>query len=122
LTGRLNGDLEQHDFAYLTTSGRVTGEPHRVEIWFAIVDGFLWVNSGGGRRSDWVKNLIRDPRLVIEVGKESWPATASLEDDMASHPARQRLAARYQGWRKGQPLSEWARTSLLIRIEAEFGS
>jgi len=122
LAGRLNGDLEQHDFAYLTTSGRVTGEPHRVEIWFAILDGFLWVNSGGGRRSDWVKNLIRDPRLVVEVGDESWAATASLEENMTPHPARQRLAGRYQGWRKGQPLSEWARTSLLICIEADFGS
>ena len=26
------------DFCYLTTTGRVTGEPHEIEIWFA-VDG-----------------------------------------------------------------------------------
>jgi len=116
---RLNEDLEEHDFAYLTTSGRVTGEPHRIEIWFAILDGFLWVNSGGGRRSDWVKNVIGDSRVVVEVGDEQWSATGTLWDDLAMHPARERLAARYQGWKEGQPLSEWARKSLLIRIEAD---
>ncbi|GMQ99053.1 MAG: hypothetical protein BMS9Abin17_1599 [Acidimicrobiia bacterium] len=116
---RLNGDLEQHDFAYLTTSGRVTGQPHRVEIWFVIVDGFLWVNSGGGRRSDWVKNLIGDPRVVVEVGNDCWSGTGTLRDDLAEHPARKRLAARYQGWSEDQPLSQWATESLLIRFEVD---
>jgi len=119
---RLKGDLEEHSLAYLTTSGRLTGEPHRIEIWFAIHEGFLWVNSGGGRRSDWVKNLIEDRRLVLDVGDERWSATATLCDDVGVHPARQRLAARYQGWRAGQQLSEWARTSLLIRVEADDAS
>jgi len=116
---RLNGDLKQHDFAYLTTSGRVTGEPHRIEIWFAIIDGFLWVNSGGGRRSDWVKNLINDPRVVVEVGDDCWSGNATILDDFTGHPARERLAARYQGWSEGLPLSDWATTSLLIRIEVD---
>ena len=45
-------DLEEHNFAYLITSGRVTKRPHKIEIWFTILDGAVWVNSGGGRRSD----------------------------------------------------------------------
>jgi len=118
----LREDLEQHDFAYLTTSGRVSGKPHRVEIWFAIVDGSLWVNSGGGRASDWVRNLIVNPNLVVEVGDEQWSATATLVDESSAHPARERLAERYQGWSQGNPLSEWASTSLLIRIEGQYAS
>src|SRR5919198_4125925 len=54
--GRLlgvSGDAEL-DYAYLTTTGRVTGRPHEIEIWFALHAGTVYVLSGGGDRSDWV--------------------------------------------------------------------
>lgn len=119
---RLSETLESHEFAYLTTKGRVTGESHRIEIWFVIFDDAMWVNSGGSRRSDWVKNLISNPLLEVEIGDHQWSATATLLDESSPHPARQRLAARYQGWTPGEPLSDWATTSLLIRIEVRDGS
>ncbi len=118
---RLDGDLERHNFAYLTTTGRATGKPHRIEIWFVVIDGAIWVNSGGGRDSDWVQNLLADPLLEVGIGDKEWSATADMLDQSSPHPARERLAARYQGWRPGEPLSEWATTSLLIRIQARNG-
>jgi deazaflavin-dependent oxidoreductase (nitroreductase family) len=108
--------LEQHQFCYLTTKGRSTGRPHRIEIWFAILQGQLFVNSGGGKGSDWVKNLIADPSLKLEIGDEQWLATASIREDAIEHPARQRFAERYQGWRSGERLSSWATDGLLIEI------
>ena len=102
-------------------TGRVSGRPHRVEIWFVIIDGHMWVNSGGGRRSDWVKNLMADRRLEVEIGRDRWAAAATIRDDTTEHPARERLAARYQGWQPGQPLIHWATSSLLIQIEVEGG-
>lgn len=119
---QLSEDLEQHDYAYLTTTGRVTGEDHRIEIWFTVIEGLLWVNSGGHRRSDWVKNLMADPRLMVEIGHQRWDAEATIRDGLAEHVARERLAERYQGWQRGQALSDWARNSLLIRIEVDDGS
>ena len=114
----LDPELERHQFCYLTTSGRQTGRPHRIEIWFVIIDGGLAVMSGGGRRSDWVKNLAVDPNLILEVGDEQWRCRAAILDDAADHPARARLAQRYQGWREGQPLTAWARESLVVEITA----
>jgi hypothetical protein len=35
------------------------------------------------------------------------------EDSLARHL----LAAKYQGWREGRPLSDWARTALLVALE-----
>ena len=118
---RFSQDLEQHQFCYLTTTGRSSGRPHRIEIWFTIIDGSLWVNSGGGRRSDWVKNLIADPTLDVEIGGAHWSAIATVRQDAVGHPARERLAERYQHWQPGQALSEWATNSLLIEIEAVDG-
>lgn len=41
----LPGDL---DYCYLTTTGRHTGTPHRIEIWFSLHDGIVYILSGGG--------------------------------------------------------------------------
>ncbi len=44
------------DYCYLTTTGRRTGGPHRIEIWYAADGDHLHLLSGGGRNSDWVQN------------------------------------------------------------------
>src|SRR5262249_4866622 len=49
------------DFCYVTTTGRRTGRPHRIEIWYAADGNTLYLLSGGGRGSDWVQNAIADP-------------------------------------------------------------
>ncbi|MFV1991359.1 MAG: nitroreductase/quinone reductase family protein, partial [Acidimicrobiales bacterium] len=116
--GEMSDELEQHEFCYLTTTGRSTGRPHRIEIWFTIVDGSIWVNSGGRRDSDWVKNLMLVPAVEVEVGGDSWNAVATIRGDAVDHPARASLARRYQGWEPGTKLSDWAIDSLLIEIEA----
>ncbi|MGI9606459.1 MAG: nitroreductase/quinone reductase family protein [Acidimicrobiales bacterium] len=114
----LSTSLELHQFAYLTTRGRATGRPHRIEIWFVVIDGAVWVNSGGGETSDWVRNLMAHADLTLEIGSHSWPARGTLRPDLDDHPARKGLAARYQGWKPGTPLSAWATGSLLVEIRA----
>ena len=105
-------------FCYVTTTGRVSGRPHRIEIWFAYEDGRVYLLSGGGDRSDWVRNLRREPRVELEVGDWRGPATAAiLEDAAEDSPVRLLLAAKYQGWREGRPLSEWARTALVVAVD-----
>lgn len=100
---------------YLTTVGRRTGRRHRIEIWFTVDDHRIYVISGGGTRSDWVKNLLDNPAVEIEIGEHGWHATAT-PDDGPDHPARERLAARYQGWSRGQPLTTWATAGLVVEF------
>jgi hypothetical protein len=45
IDARSAGDL---DYCYLTTTGRHTGTPHRIEIWFGLGDGVVYILSGGG--------------------------------------------------------------------------
>jgi len=44
--------LETDQYAYLTTTGRVSGAPHRIEIWFVVIDAHIWVASDSGLRPD----------------------------------------------------------------------
>ncbi|MEL7209326.1 MAG: nitroreductase family deazaflavin-dependent oxidoreductase [Actinomycetota bacterium] len=118
---QLPESLESHEYAYLTTTGRRTGRPHRVEIWFAVVDGTVWVGSGGGTASDWVANLLAEPQLSLEVGTHRWSATADVHRGLGDHPARARLLDRY-GDATAEELSDWARDCLLVEIRPDRGS
>ena len=62
--------LAEADFAYLTTIGRKTGRPHRIEIWFAAHDGRLYMLSGGRDGADWVRNLSANQRVTVELDSE----------------------------------------------------
>jgi deazaflavin-dependent oxidoreductase (nitroreductase family) len=105
-------------FCYLTTRGRRTGRPHTVEIWFAISDGVLYLMSGRGDRSDWVRNAQASPDVRVRLGEHIWAGTAR----MVSNPeedgvVRRFLASKYQGWSEGHPLSSWAQTALPVAID-----
>lgn len=58
------------DYCYVTTTGRTSGNPHTIEIWFAQHGGRVYLLSGGGEGSDWVKNLrrVRTP-LTVRAGR-----------------------------------------------------
>ena len=58
----------------ITTTGRQTGQPRRLEIWFHRVDGRYYITGTPGRRS-WYANLVAHPAFTFHL-KES--ATADL--------------------------------------------
>lgn len=105
---------------HLTTRGRRTGNPHEIEIWFAVDAGPLYLMAGSGNRADWVRNLRADPRVLVRFGARVWPARARFVVDPAEEAqVRRLLAAKYQGWRDGLPLSRWAQTALPVAVEFE---
>ncbi len=84
-------------------------------------DRTLWLLAGGGERADWVRNLRRHPAVTIRLAGDTYRATARVvpagtaEDALA----RRLLCAKYQGWREGQPLSDWGRTALPVACDLE---
>lgn len=56
-------------FLYLTTRGRVTGNPHEIEIWYAEHEGCYYLCSGGGTKSDWVQNIMQDSSVTFYVAE-----------------------------------------------------
>lgn len=66
----------------ITTIGRRSGEPRRIEIWFLNVDGVIYITGTPGP-SDWFANLAAHSSLIFHL-KESvvadLPATATIVD------------------------------------------
>jgi deazaflavin-dependent oxidoreductase (nitroreductase family) len=116
-------DLHDHagdDVCRLTTTGRRSGRAHEIEIWFVVWGSRLYVMAGGGHEADWVRNLVADPRVVLRLGDDDVSATGSLVDDPGHEERVRRLmAAKYQGWQPGQPLSAWAQTALVVAVDPQ---
>ena len=110
--------LKDESYCYLTTTGRVTGNPHEIEIWFGLKDNTLYLLSGGGKKSDWVKNLLKNPSVTMRVGKKTFKATARVvEDKEEEMMARNKLADKYNERTVRGSLSKWARTALPVAID-----
>jgi deazaflavin-dependent oxidoreductase (nitroreductase family) len=107
------------EYCYLTTTGRVSGQPRRIEIWFAIDQDTLYMLSGGGDRSDWVKNLMREPAVTVEIGAEKFAGRARLvTDPMGDARARALVHDKYVPGYRGD-LSNWRRSALPIAVDLE---
>ena len=53
----------------MTTTGRRTGQPRRIEIALHSIDGRLYISGRprADRKRAWILNLERDPRLTIRL-------------------------------------------------------
>ncbi len=110
------GALAGEDFCYLTTTGRVTGRPHTIEIWFALDGHALYMLSGGRDRSDWVKNLQRSPEVTIRIADERFEGHARVvEEGEEDELARSLLIEKYES--TPGSLSNWRRTALPVAVD-----
>jgi deazaflavin-dependent oxidoreductase (nitroreductase family) len=77
--------LAKSEVIDITTTGRTSGEPRRIEIVYHVIDGRIWI-SGMPRaeRRSWIANLEADPHLTFHLKRSvtaDLPATARIVDD-----------------------------------------
>src|SRR3954452_22703824 len=86
----------------ITTTGRRSGEPRRIEIWMLDVDGRFFITGTPGRR-DWLANLSADPALTVHLKRSAnvdLDAHATLVTEEAT---RRQVIEHLSGhWYRGQ--------------------
>jgi deazaflavin-dependent oxidoreductase (nitroreductase family) len=117
----LSPRLAEESYCYLTTTGRVTGSPHEIEIWFGLKDSTLYLLSGGRDKSDWVKNLLKNPSVTVRIAQQTFNATARLvTDEHEELSARNMLADKYNERKANGSLSGWAKSSLVVGFDVSL--
>jgi deazaflavin-dependent oxidoreductase (nitroreductase family) len=111
--------LAAEKYCYLTTTGRRSGKPREIEIWFHMSGSTIYMLAEGRGRADWVRNLIADPSVSVRIGEQSFAGAARLvEDDAEETLARRELPAKYQqGY--SEDLTEWGETALPVAVDLE---
>jgi deazaflavin-dependent oxidoreductase (nitroreductase family) len=108
----------------LTTTGRKSGVPRRIEIYLHNFDGALYLTGRPGFRRDWVANLGADPRVTLHLKRgvrADLAATARIITDPAEKAAVI-LRARVESWgaepgKAQADLDHWVETSPAVRLE-----
>ena len=79
----LEADLAPRGWALLETTGRRSGLPRRVPVGNGLRGAQFWIVAEHGRHADYVRNLEREPRVRVKVGRRWHTGTARVlpEDD-----------------------------------------
>ena len=107
--------LERDRTIDITTTGRRSGEPRRIETWFYNVDGRFFLSGTPGRR-DWYANLAANPEFVFHL-KQSVRADLPARARLVTDPAERReivegifraraAAGSVARWVEGSPIAE----------------
>ena len=106
---------------HLQTTGRTSGRPRTIEIWFATDGERLYMLAGGRHHAHWVRNLLADPHVRVRIGGVTLEGTARVIEGEEQEPlARRLVATKYQGWSEGRPMSSWAAGSLPVEVAFDY--
>jgi deazaflavin-dependent oxidoreductase (nitroreductase family) len=103
----MQAEHSESQFIYVTTTGRVTGKPREIEIWFVESDGKLYILAEHFLKAQWVQNIDRNPRIQVRMGERECDATARILDreaDSTDWQMAQGLAREKYGWGDGLPV------------------
>jgi deazaflavin-dependent oxidoreductase (nitroreductase family) len=64
------------DCCDVRTTGRRTGEPHEIEIWFGVIDDTMYLISGNGPDADWYRNALVDSHVTVRLNGETHDGVA----------------------------------------------
>ena len=117
LDERVRAALARGGVIDITTLGRHTGRPRRIEIVMHNIDGRVYISGmPSPRRRSWLANLETRPEFTVHLKgavRADLPAKARIIDDEAER--RLILAPIARGWRR-KDLETMVRQSPLIEV------
>jgi deazaflavin-dependent oxidoreductase (nitroreductase family) len=110
--------LAQGGVIDITTRGRHTGQPRRIEIRFHHIEGQVYITGRPPRRRAWYANLLAHPAFTFHL-KESLHADLSARATPILEQARRRaiIAAIHQQRGVYQDVEAWVEHSPLVAVE-----
>src|SRR5229473_1247400 len=106
--------LADADFCYLTTTGRVSGRPYTIEIWFALHGHTLYMLSGARDQADWVKNALRSPIVQVRINQTVFSGQARVVSESEEDALARNLVTNKYIPRSSDDLGDWSRTALPV--------
>ncbi len=100
----------------ITTVGRRSGEPRRIEIWFYRYDGRVFLSGSPGTR-DWYANLLANPEFTFHLKGSVQADLPARARPITDEPERREVIAgileelgrgsgNLERWVAGSPLAE----------------
>ena len=120
LEPRIRDALKVDMVVDITTTGRKTGRPRRIEIWAQNLGGQVIITGSPGRRG-WYANLVSNPEFTFHLKGEVKADLTVMARPVADEAERRAIFARIKGmsrWTQRQALDveEWVKGSCLVEV------
>lgn len=107
----------------ITTIGRTSGQPRRIEIWYFVVDGRVYLTGTPGPR-DWLKNMRANPQCILHIkegASADLPARAVVIDEPTERQRIMGAVMSQNSWfvQQQYDLAAWVAGSPLAEIVFE---
>ncbi len=105
----------------ITTTGRKTGRPRRIEIWAHCLDGRVFVTGSPGRRG-WYANLLAHPEFTFHLKEGVRADLPAIARPVTDEAERRAIFTRLKGLsrfsqRRNLDVEGWVRGSCLVEVQ-----
>ncbi len=108
--------IESDRLIDITTIGRKSGKPHRIEIQFHYIDPHIYISGLPGTR-DWYANLLANPEFRFHLKQSTradLPARAvPIIEESARREILKPIVAK---WRREEKIEVFVRRSPLVEV------
>jgi len=110
--------LENDRTIDITTIGRKSGEPRRIEIWMHHFDGRTYISGSPGRR-DWYANLTANPEFTFHLKGSVQADLPAAARPITDEPERRDVITQIFGGtgRDSAEVEQWVSRSPLVEVE-----
>ena len=106
----------------ITTRGRKTGKPRRIEIWFYNVDGGIYLSGKPGKR-DWYANLVNSPEFTFHLKQTIQADLPAMAEPILDEMSRREIIPKVitiLGMDLPQDLGPWLEGSPLVQVHLDI--
>jgi deazaflavin-dependent oxidoreductase (nitroreductase family) len=108
--------LRQGGIIDITTTGRTSGEPRRIEIVFFNVHGRLYITGLPGSRA-WLANLKADPGMTLHLKRGLTADLAATAREVTDEAERRAVAtAACRAWKRDDQVEAFVAGSPMIEV------
>ena len=101
----------------ITTTGRRSGTPRKVEIWFHNVEDEVYITGTPGARG-WLANLIANPEFTFHLKHNATADIPARARPIFEEEERRRIIGEITGRLGYSPnLDDWLSRSPLVRVK-----
>jgi deazaflavin-dependent oxidoreductase (nitroreductase family) len=111
--------LKSDNLIDITTTGKKTGSPRRIEIAFHNFDGALYITGLPGKR-DWYANLLAQPRFTFHLKQSAHADLPAIATPITDEAMRREILTRVVAkWNRQAQLEAFVASSPLVAVRLE---
>ena len=111
--------LERDRTIDITTTGRQSGRPRRLEIWFHNLDGRIYITGLPGRR-DWYANIVANPEFTFHLKQTAQADLPGRARPIVDEQERRDVLARIlERLDRADQLERWVQEAPLVGVKLD---